>query len=139
MSQFNTLAGLVLKEEQKSAVEALLLGKDGMAVLPNGFGKFIIYQSFVLPKTFRDSHLFVSIVPLRSIIEDQLHSNDFGLKEVALEKNQQLLKDIADNRFQVIFSSVEQALPLVFETYFTHEAKIRDIDFLWFSPSASLA
>ena len=41
-------------------------------------------------------------------MEDQLHSNDFGLRAVALEKNQQLLKDIADNRFQVVFSSSEQ-------------------------------
>ena len=41
------LGGLVLKEEQKLAVEALLSGKDVMAVLPTGFGKSIIYQSFV--------------------------------------------------------------------------------------------
>lgn len=30
---------LVLKEEQKLAVEALLSGKDVMTVLPTGFGK----------------------------------------------------------------------------------------------------
>ena len=44
------LRRLVLKEEQKLAVEALLSGKDVMAVLPTGFGKSIIYQSFVVPK-----------------------------------------------------------------------------------------
>ena len=38
------LGGLVLNEEQKLAVEALLSGKDVMAVLPAGFGKSIIYQ-----------------------------------------------------------------------------------------------
>ena len=38
------LGGLVLEEEQKLAVEALLSGKDVMAVLPAGFGKSIIYQ-----------------------------------------------------------------------------------------------
>ena len=38
------LGGLVLKEEQKLAVEALLSGKDVMAILPTGFGKSIIYQ-----------------------------------------------------------------------------------------------
>ena len=42
------VGGLVLKEGQKLAVEALLSGKDVMAVLPNDFGKSIIYQSFVL-------------------------------------------------------------------------------------------
>ena len=40
----NQLGGLVLKEEQKLAVEALLSGKDVMAVLPTGFRKSIIYQ-----------------------------------------------------------------------------------------------
>ena len=44
------LGGLVLKEEQKSAVEALLSGKGVMAVLPTGFVKSIIYQSFVIAK-----------------------------------------------------------------------------------------
>ena len=39
--------GLSLKEEQKLAVEALLSGKEVMAVLPTGFGKSIKYQSFV--------------------------------------------------------------------------------------------
>ena len=39
------LSSLVLKEEQKIAVDALLSGKDVMAVLPTGFGKLIIYQS----------------------------------------------------------------------------------------------
>ena len=37
------VGGLVLKEGQKLAVEALLSGKDVMAVLPTGFGKSIIY------------------------------------------------------------------------------------------------
>ena len=40
--------GLVLKEEQKLAVEALLSGKDVMAVVLTGFGKSTIYQSFVV-------------------------------------------------------------------------------------------
>ena len=47
--------GLVLKEEQKLAVEALLSGKDVMALLPTGFGKSIIYQSFCSGKKFNSS------------------------------------------------------------------------------------
>ena len=39
------LGGLVLKEEQKLAVEALLSGRDVIAVLSTGFGKSIVYQS----------------------------------------------------------------------------------------------
>ena len=49
------LGGLVLKEEQKLAVEALLSGKDVMAILPTGFGKSIIYQSFVVSTASRRS------------------------------------------------------------------------------------
>ena len=46
------LGGSVLKEEHKLAVEALLSGKDVMAVLPTAFGKSIIYQSFSMAKNF---------------------------------------------------------------------------------------
>ena len=86
----DNLGGLVLKEEQKLAVEALLSGKDVMAVLPTGFGKSIIYQSFVVAKNLAVSWTILVtlvVVPLRSIIEDQLRFNDFGLNAVALEKN----------------------------------------------------
>ena len=76
------LGGLILKDEQRLAVEALVSGKDVLAVLPTGFGKSVIYQSFVIAK---DSSSIVVIVPLRSIIDDQLQSNDFGLKAVAFE------------------------------------------------------
>ena len=43
------LGSSVLKEEHKLAVEALLPGKDVMAVLPIAFG---IYQSFSTAKNF---------------------------------------------------------------------------------------
>ena len=65
------LGGLVLKEEQKLAVEALLSGKDVLAVLPTGFGKSIIYQSFVVAKKLAVSSSILVVVQLRSIIEDR--------------------------------------------------------------------
>ena len=37
------LGGLILKGEQELAVEALMSGKDVLAVLPTGFGKSVIY------------------------------------------------------------------------------------------------
>ena len=46
------LGSSVLKEEHKLAVEALLSGKDVMAVLPTAFGKSIIYQSFSTANKF---------------------------------------------------------------------------------------
>ena len=54
------------------------------------------------------------VVPLRSIIEDQLQSNDFGLKAVAFDKIPKLLKDIGANKYNVIFASAEQALSAEF-------------------------
>jgi len=81
-------------------------GKDVLAVLRTGFRKSVIYQSFVIAK---DSSSIIVIVPLRSIIDDQLQSNDFRLKAVAFEKKPELMKDIAANKFRVIFASVEQA------------------------------
>ena len=42
------LDGLILKDEQKLAVEALMSGKDFLAVLPTGFGKSVIYNSFLI-------------------------------------------------------------------------------------------
>ena len=67
------LGGLILKDVQRLSVEALI----------SGFSKSVIYQSFVIAK---DSSSIVVIVPLRSIIDDQLQSNAFGLKAVAFEK-----------------------------------------------------
>ena len=113
------LGGLILKEEQKLAVEALMSGKDVLAVLPTGFGKSVIYQSFVLAK---HSSFIVVIVPLRSIIDDQLQSNDFGLKAVAFDKKPELMKDIAANKFQVIFASAEQALSKEFRDLLKDES-----------------
>ena len=42
------LGGLILKDEQKLAVEALMSGKHVLAVLPTSFGKSVIYRSFVI-------------------------------------------------------------------------------------------
>ena len=91
-------------------------GKDVLAVLPTSFGKPVIYQSFVIAK---DSS---SVYPLRSIIDDQLQSNDFGLKAVAFEKKPELMKDIAANKFQVIFASAEQALSKEFRDLLKDES-----------------
>ena len=91
------VGGLVLKEGQKLAVEALLSGKDVIAVFPTGFGKSITHQSFVIAKNFAITASIVVVVQLRSVIEDQLQSNDFGLKAVAFDKITKLLKDIGAN------------------------------------------
>ena len=43
--------------KQKQAINALLIGKDVMVVLPTAFWKRMIYQSFVNAKLSSDSAL----------------------------------------------------------------------------------
>ena len=97
------LGGLILKDEQRLVVEALMSGKDVLAVLTTGFGKSVIYQSLVIAKD-SSSIVVIVTVPLQSIIDDQLQSNAFGLKAVASEKKPELMKDIAVKKSQVIFA-----------------------------------
>jgi len=59
------LGGLVLKHEQKEAASRLLEGKDVLAVLPTGFGKSLIYQSFVLVKEMAESSVGCSYFRLK--------------------------------------------------------------------------
>ena len=40
-----------LKPEQTQAVEALLAGKDVLAILATGFGKSLVYQVFSMAQT----------------------------------------------------------------------------------------
>ena len=77
-----------------------------MAVLPTGFGKSTIYQSF----HFANTASIVVVVPFRSIFQDQLQSKDFGLKAVAFKKIPQLLKDICANEHDVIFAFARNKL-----------------------------
>ena len=102
--------------------------KSRFTVLPTGFGKSVIYQSFVIAKDFSS---IVIIVPLLSIIDDQLQSNDFGLKAVAFEKKPELMQDInccqqisSDFCLDVVnkFSDVSSVL---FKIYLTYLAKVR--------------
>ena len=88
-------------------------GKDVLAVLPIGFGKSLIYQSFVLAKQMEDENDQPSclvIVPLQSIIEEQISSNDFDLRVKGFDKTVDALNEMKNNKFQVIYASAEQAL-----------------------------
>ena len=63
-----------LKPEQKIAVRNLLAGKDVLAVLPTGFCKSLIYQTFLRARDYQLSGRAALLVisPLKSIIKDQL-------------------------------------------------------------------
>lgn len=105
--------GFVLKKEQNDAITCLLEGRHVLAVLPTGFGKSAIYQSFLLAEDIRrvcSSPSVLVIVPLRSIIDEQLRSNDFSLRTTALGKNPAILNAIKENNFQIVYASAEEAL-----------------------------
>ena len=105
--------GLVLKNEQIQAIEYLLKGRDVLAVLPTGFGKSAIYQSFLLAEDIRSVCLnpcVLVIVPLHSIIDKQLRSNDFGLRMTAFGKDPDVLDNIKANKFQIVYAPAEEAL-----------------------------
>ena len=80
------LGGLVLKEKQKVVVKNLLEGKDVFAMLPTGFGKSLISQSFIMAKEIKscgvDRPSCLVIVPPRSIIEEQINSNAFRMNVI---------------------------------------------------------
>ena len=63
-----------LKERQVTAVKSLLLNHDLFAVLRIGYGKSLIFQSFVMAKELLSSAkaCVLVICPLTSVIEDQI-------------------------------------------------------------------
>ena len=108
--------GFVLKPEQKNAVESLLRGKDVFGVLPTGFGKSLIYQLFVLAKSrmpttsSRPTIIIIVICPLKSIIEEQITSNEFNLSAAELRFDSDTINAVRNGEVQVVYAAAEQVL-----------------------------
>ena len=105
-----------LKDEQRQAIEQLLLGKDVLAVLPTGFGKSRIYQALTTAKSRElcDQALTLVISPLKSIVADQL--NDLKVRGYSAASLSELSSDeLNECRFDIILSSAEEALSAKFQ------------------------
>jgi superfamily II DNA or RNA helicase len=109
-----TEKGLVLKREQTLAIECLLEGRDVLVVLPTGFGK-----SFLLAEDIRrvcsSTTSILIIVSLRSIIDEQLRSNDFAVRIIAsgnINSAVLIYSGIKENNFQIVYASADEALSL---------------------------
>ena len=106
--------GFVLKPEQKNTVESLLRGKDVFGVLPTGFGKSLIYQLFVLAKsqmpTTSSWPTIIVICPLKSIIEEQITSNEFNLSAAELRFDSDTINAVRNGEVQVVYAAAEQVL-----------------------------
>ena len=86
---------------QRAVVEALLQGRDCLAVLPTGAGKSLCYQ---LPALVRQGLMLV-VSPLVALMEDQvLHLQRRGIQAACLHggldpgSRRQLLGRLRDNR-----------------------------------------
>ena len=97
------LGGLILKDEQKLAVEALMSAKDVLAVLPTGFGKSVIYQNFIIAKDPRPSLFFLlrSIIGIKGFL--YLGITFLALTGTADVKiNQTIMKDLSFKKDRVV-------------------------------------
>ena len=77
-----------------------------------GYGKSLIYQCFVHAKLnwLTGSPSIIVICPLKSIVQEQLKSNEFGLKAVELSRNKEVTWGYQASKYQVIYASAEEVL-----------------------------
>ena len=97
-----------LKQEQEVAVRDLQAGKDVLVVLPTGFGKSLIYQTFVRARDYQlaGKAAIIVISPLNSIISDQL--DDMELQGYsAVDASAISLEDIRKCTFKIAFATAE--------------------------------
>ena len=91
----------------------LLNGQDVMAILPTGFGKSGVIQSFTLVKMQEEEFCSVIIAsPLTSIASDQIKDfEDLGIPTVKLDCNDDCLSLITRGEYRVVIGSPEAAGP----------------------------
>ena len=99
-----------LKREPEQVVEKLLLGQDVLAVLPTGFGKSRIFQTYsrVKDHEVNGCSVVLVIVPLASIIDQITTLQSFGYPAADLKVFQD--EDLKRCDFKILFSSAENAL-----------------------------
>jgi superfamily II DNA helicase RecQ len=105
-----------LKDEQRKAIEQLLLGKDVLAVLPTGFGKSRIYQYFTTVKKRETCGQTLTLVisPLKSIVTDQL--SELKVLGYAAANLSELSPDeLNECCFNILLSSAEEATSVAFQ------------------------
>lgn len=96
---------------QRPVVEALLAGRDCLAVLPTGGGKSLCYQ---LPALVRQGLVLV-ISPLVALMQDQVRQlQGRGIPAACLHQGlpsgqrQSLLRRLADNRLRLLYLAPER-------------------------------
>ena len=82
------------------------------AVLQTGFGKSLIYQGYAFVRNILDGRppIILVIIPIRSIVQEQLKNNEFELKAAELTLQDDFLKDVRDGNTEVLYASTENVL-----------------------------
>ena len=78
--------GFALKSEPREGFGVTARGKRCFCVLPTGFVKSLIYEMFVYAKNSSSVQrpTIIVISPLKSIMDEQLATNEFGLSACEL-------------------------------------------------------
>ena len=100
-----------LHAEQTKVIRTMVSRVDLLAVLPNGFGKSLIFQALVCVKEILTGKTSVVIVVClsKSTVQDQIaEASLMGLTAVSLADNQ--LEDIENAKYQLVFTSAEEVL-----------------------------
>jgi ATP-dependent DNA helicase RecQ len=99
------------REGQRPVVEALLAGRDCLAVLPTGAGKSLCFQ---LPPLVRGG-LVVVVSPLVALMQDQVQQlRQRGICAaclhggLALHERQRLQRDLAERRLRLLYLAPER-------------------------------
>jgi ATP-dependent DNA helicase RecQ len=118
LKKFESVSGLSfkLKKEQDTAVKNLLSNRDVLAVLPTGYGKSLIFQTYVMAAQSinKMNACILVICPLTSIIEDQIaEARSLGIKCVTLLEIS--LLELKQSAFDIVFSSAERVMEKEFK------------------------
>lgn len=95
---------------QKETIDAIISGKDVLAVMPTGHGKSLLYQ---LPARLYRPKLTVVISPLISLMDDQVEKAK-GLNATklhsgqTLEENEKIVRKVAKGEFDLLYVSPER-------------------------------
>lgn len=96
---------------QEQAIEAILAGKDVLAVLPTGGGKSMIFQ---LPSLILDG-ITIVVSPLIALMKDQVDSllkvgipATFINSSISLSETNTRLKDVAGGRYRLVYVAPER-------------------------------
>ena len=119
LEKFESVSGLSfkLKKEQDTAVKNLLSNRDEiLAILPTGYGKSLIFQTYVMAaQSIKKMNACILVIcPLTSIIEDQIaEAGLLGIKCVSLLEIS--LLELKESAFNIVFSSAELVMEKKFK------------------------